>query len=259
MEITTEPVYIKDSNIKFRGNIIIKLCTAVNKIYPGEAYGAQQFRNNRLIYVRSDRTQTCLIVSGRTIEGSHIDISNTIINDNSKLSKRVLIKDLPATMPRNRIMTVLLGFPHIKIKSKLIFAKARIGGEEISPFINGDRLIYIKPDVSSPLPKKTVIGGHPCRIWHKSQKNYCKTCASHGHHTSDIGMCGSYDPDSGVVAFRANNNPLSNYYMCTITVGKWQFRSAEHAYQWKKCKHAKRPDLAQHHTILLFWICLLPQ
>ena len=90
-----------------------------------------------------------------------------------------------------------------------------------------------------------MIGGHPGRIWHKSQKNYCKRCASHGHCTSDIGMCGSYDPDSGVVAFRANNNPLSYYYMCTITVGKWQFRSAEHAYQWKQCKHAKRPDLAQ--------------
>ena len=102
-----------------------------------------------------------------------------------------------------------------------------------------------KPMSPPPLPKETVIGGHPYRIWHKSQKNYCKRCASHGHRTSDIGMCGSYDPDIGVVAFRANNNPLSNYYMCTITVGEWQFRSAEHAYQWKKCKHAKRPDLAQ--------------
>ena len=53
------------------------------------------------------------------------------------------------------------------------------------------RLIYIKPDVSSPLPKETVIDGHSCRIWYKSLKN--------GHRTSDIGMCGSYDPDCGVV------------------------------------------------------------
>ena len=53
-------------------------------------------------------------------------------------------------------------------------------------------------------------------------------------------------PDCGVIAFRANNNPLSNYYMCNINIGKWQFRSAEHAYQWEKCKHAKRHDLAQH-------------
>ena len=83
MEITTEPVYIKDSNIKFRGNIIIKLCKAVNKIYPVEAYGAQQFRNNWLINVRSDRTRACLSVRGLTIEGSHIDIYNTIINENS--------------------------------------------------------------------------------------------------------------------------------------------------------------------------------
>ena len=39
----------------------------------------------------------------------------------------------------------------------------------LNVFDNGDRLIYTKPDVSPPLPKETVIGGHPCRIWHKSQ------------------------------------------------------------------------------------------
>ena len=44
MEITTEPVYIND--VQFCCNIIINVCTAVNKIYPEEAYGAQQFRSN---------------------------------------------------------------------------------------------------------------------------------------------------------------------------------------------------------------------
>ena len=41
---------------------------------PGEAYGAQQFRNNLLIYIRSDRTGAGLIVTGQTIDGLHIDI-----------------------------------------------------------------------------------------------------------------------------------------------------------------------------------------
>ena len=127
----------------------------------------------------------------------------------------------------------------------MLYAKERIGGEEMSPFINGDRLVYISPNCSPPLPKESVIGGHPCRIWHKSQKNYCKRCASHGHRTTDIGMCESYEPDCSVMAFRANNNPLSNFYECTITIGKCQFKSAEHAYQWKKCKNSKRSDLAE--------------
>ena len=111
-------MYIKDSKIKFSGNIIIKLCTAVNKIYLGEVYGTQQFRNNWLIYVHSDRTRACLIVSGLTIEGSHINIYNTIINENGKLSERVLIRDLLATMPHDRSITFLLGDPHTKQNPK---------------------------------------------------------------------------------------------------------------------------------------------
>ena len=48
----------------------------------------------------------------------------------------------------------------------------------------------------SPLPKETVIAGHPCRIWHPSQKNFCKRCASHGHRTVDVDICESYEADS---------------------------------------------------------------
>ena len=33
------------------------------------------------------------------------------------------------------------------LKTKIIFAKERIGGEELSPFINGDRMIYVEPHV----------------------------------------------------------------------------------------------------------------
>ena len=65
-------------------------------------------------------------------------------------------------------------------RSHVIYAKERLGGEELSPFINGDRFVYVNAAVSQPLPKETVICGHPCRIWHPSQKNFCKRCASHG-------------------------------------------------------------------------------
>ncbi|MGL1889689.1 MAG: NADAR family protein [Reichenbachiella sp.] len=115
----------------------------------------------------------------------------------------------------------------------------------MSQFINGDRLIYVYPNVSPPLPKESVIAGHSCRIWHKSQQNYCKRCASHGHRTDNVDQCESYDADAAVAAFRSDSNPLSNFYMCNITIGGQLFKSSEHAYQWKKCRNAKRPDLAE--------------
>ena len=75
MEITTEPVYKRDTNINVGSNIILKLCTAVNTIYPGKLMAP----NNLLIYIRSDRIGVGLIVTGQTIDGVHIDIYNIII------------------------------------------------------------------------------------------------------------------------------------------------------------------------------------
>ena len=115
----------------------------------------------------------------------------------------------------------------------------------MSPYINGDRLVYVNADVSPPLPKETVIGGHKCRIWHQSQKNFCKRCASHGHRTSDIGICESYDADSAVLAWRADSNPLSNFFKCRITYGDCEFKSSEHFYQYEFCLFMERSDIAQ--------------
>ena len=91
----------------------------------------------------------------------------------------------------------------------MIYANQRIGGEVMSQYINGDRIIYIAPNPTPPLLKETVIEGHPCKIWHKSQKIYCKRCDTHGHRTSDVGLCESYDADARVTPFRADSNTLS--------------------------------------------------
>ena len=46
MEVTTEPVYVRDMDINIHGNIILQLSTAVNKLYPGEALGAQKLHQD---------------------------------------------------------------------------------------------------------------------------------------------------------------------------------------------------------------------
>ena len=245
MEITTEAVYIKDSDINIRGNIILELSTAVNKLWPGEALGAQKFHQVWKIYVRSPRTRAALIVNGLMINGVNINVhDDNPVNDNNKQSERVVIKDLPATLSADRILSFLRGLPHIRVKSKVMYAKERIGGEEMSPFINGDRLVYITPNPSPPLPKETVIGGHPCRIWHRSQNNYCKRCDTHGHRTSDTGLCMSYEHDETVIPFRADSNPLSNFFKCTINFHGRAFKSSEHLYQFTKSMYLGDEDLA---------------
>ena len=246
MEIDTEPVYVKAVDINsIRGNIHNKLCISAHGLYPGEIYGAQFIYNIWYIYPRTNRTRTALIVSGINIDGMHIDIydENPLKSENKK-SEKILIKNLPATIPISVIMGYLKGFPQLKLRSNVIYAKER-NGDELSPFINGDRLIYVSPDVSPPLPRETIIGGHLCKIWHPSQNNFCKRCATHGHRTNDVDMCEAFDPDCAVVAFRADSNPLSNYYKCTITNSDMKHKSAEHFYQYEFCLHCDRPDIAK--------------
>ena len=187
MEVTTEPVFIRDDDINVRGNIILEICNRINTMWPGEAIGTQKVHQVWRIYVKSPRTRAGLIVNGLNVNGVNVSVHDeTPVNDNNKLSERVVLKDLPATLSSDRILSFFRGLPHIRLKSKVIYAKERIVGEQMSPYNNGDRLIYIAPNASPPLPKETVIEGHPCRIWHKSQKNYCKRCDTHGHRTSDV-------------------------------------------------------------------------
>ena len=141
MEITTEPVYIRDSDINIHGNIILQLSMAVNKLWPGEALGAQKSHQVWRVYVRSPRTRAGLIVRGLDLSGSNITVhDDNPVLDNNKHTERVVIKDLPATLSSERIHYFLLGFSQPRIKSRILYAKERIGGEEMSPFINGDRL-----------------------------------------------------------------------------------------------------------------------
>ena len=245
MEVTTEPVFIRDDDINVRGNIILEICNRINTMYPGEAIGAQKVHQVWRIYVKSPRTRAGLIVNGLNVNGVNVSVHDeTPVNDNNKLSERVVLKDLPATLSSDRILSFFRGLPHIRLKSKVIYAKERIGGEQMSPHINGDRFIYIAPNPSPPLSKETVIEGHPCRIWHKSQKNYCKRCDTHGHRTSDVGLCESYDADAPVTPFRADSNPLSNYFKCRIDFQGQAFNSSEHIYQYTKCSFLNRSDLA---------------
>ena len=175
----------------------LSLHCVMQKQYPGEVLGAQLVNGYWSVYMRrSNNYRAAIIINVFNINDSKIKVyDNKRFLDGGKGTERVVIKDLPATTPPDRVLAYLKGFPHITTRSCVLYAKERIGGEELSPFINSDRIIYINADVSPPLPKETVICGHHCRIWYPSQKDYCKRCASHGHSTINIDVCDSYEPD----------------------------------------------------------------
>ena len=141
MEIYNDPVYVKDGDISFEGNKIIIMSTTINNYFPREAIGAQNVKNVWKLYVRSNRTREALLINGLQINNDTIKVYDTNpLSD--KPSERVVIKDLPANLPSDMILTFLKDqHPHITLRSKVIYAKERITREKMSPFINGDRLI----------------------------------------------------------------------------------------------------------------------
>ena len=100
MEYDIEPVYVKDMDVNnISGNLILKLCYGIHKLFPGEMHGAQKMSHYFKLYLRSNRTRAALIVCGIDIDNKHIDIlaGNAMRFDNSK-SERVLLKDLPVSV-----------------------------------------------------------------------------------------------------------------------------------------------------------------
>ena len=61
----------------------------------------------------------------------------------------------------------------------------------------------------------------------------------------DTDVCEAYELDCLVSAWRGDNNPLSNFYRCTITHDNVTYTSSEQIYQYEFCMFMKKHNIAQ--------------
>ena len=144
------------------------------------------------------------------------------------------------------IRQYLIDHPHITVLSDVCYSTMRNGTRNTN-YRSGDRYVLVESGFSPSLPENTQIGEYNVRVWHRSQEVFCKRCnTANMHKTGDITECENYRADTGhVVAFKDDWNILSNYFICKVSVFGKIFRSAEHAYQWKKCMDCLKEDLAE--------------
>ena len=135
-------------------------------------------------------------------------------------------------------------FRQLTSTNNVSFSRDCVNQDTPSEYINGERHLYVHSPVTPPLPKDSYIEGWQVRLCHKTQNNYCRRCAKHGHKTDETDRCPSYQAVTPTIAFRADSHPFSNYYMCKINVFEREFPSAKHAYQWRKSQIFEREDLA---------------
>ena len=160
--------------------------------------------------------------------------NNDIIMDGNILTYQSIF-NLPIHIPNEVIMNFFEhNYPHVVTRSNVIMARIPAPGNTLSPYFSGDRIIYAKEGFWPVLPKLLRIDGEPCKLWHKNQEIHCKRCESHEHRTIDYDNCPLYvqNPDSYV--FKSNDDPLSNFYSCKLSVFDHEWSSVEHPYQWAK-------------------------
>ncbi len=252
---TVEPLFVIHSELQhLKGNIALQLCKSIDHIQPACTIGAQKIRSVWHIYINSYASRSIVLNRVCLINGRRVAILNAnpySVKDISDAppEEKIVFKDIPLNDPQamNLINAYIDKHSQIIPTSDRQYCYLKNNDYSDTPYKSGEIYMYAQADFHPALPGNTQMGDYNVRVWHKSQDVSCKRCQTkNDHRTGDIYHCPSYRRDDGqIVAFRADYNIMSNFFMCKVTVFGIEFRSSEHAYQWRKCMDCLRPDLAR--------------
>ena len=243
------PVYLKHADVSMiRGNILITICNAANRVTPNNIVGAYKSRGIWQIAVKTQTARAQLLTQGISIDKHLVQLydDNPYTHRAGETSEKIVFKGLPFEFQNYHITEFLKKFSQIEPRSNILFAREKNQDNELfSLYLNGERYIFVKGNFTPPLPKEVRINDRHCQIWHRSQKSWCLRCNSNNHGTEKTDQCDAYDANPTAVMFKSRNNVLCNYYMCEINVWGLKFPSAEHAHSWAKCTEFLKPELAE--------------
>ena len=249
-EHSTSTIYVKHidlPDIDIR-HLPLLLCNATNELVPDHVQGALISNGIWTILLKSIRAKDFLIDEGKKLEVRNIKIpiyKEYPIIARRPPTERVLFKDLPFHVSDNDILDYLYSTPEVKLQNKKVIpARIRNQKSELTPYLSGDRFIYVRGDFRRVLPSVISINNQKCRVYHQSQDLACSRCRYLGHSSTNIAACDAYSDDPNVITIRSPKNVLCNYYPCKMKLYNQQFKSSEQCYQWKFCKHIGRDDLA---------------
>ena len=249
-----DPIYIKHSDLQnLNGDFAAEICAAAEHIDMGCVVGVQRNRGLWLLFIRSDGARLRVLNNDLKIQNKVITTHgcnpyemNQMKFSDSIRTEKITFKDIPLSDidGTKMIERYIVDHPQLAVMSDVCYSRIKINNK-LTPFRSGDRFVYVKADFSPALPENTQIGCYNVRISHRSQEPHCRRCDGSSHRTDDIQKCPNYQPDDGkIVAFREDWDIFSNFFMCKVKVFGRIFKSAEHAYQWKKAMDCLREDVA---------------
>ena len=232
------------------GDIALQLCQTADRIIPSCATGAQKTKGFWQLCVNSYANRKTILNSKFIIQNTVIKLHDRNPYDSEKIlrSEKIVFRDM--TLTENRatelIAQYLSDHPHINVLSDVHYAHITDERGRLIRYRSRDRYVFVESDFTPSLPTNTQIGQYNVRVKHPSQELYCYRCKSANlHRTNAVKECEAYNSDeSSVEPFKADWNILNNFFVCHVVAFGRVFRSAEHAYQYRKCRDCLRNDLA---------------
>ena len=189
-----EPVFVRAKDILyFKSMKEFEKCQYICKrIESCKLLGVQRIGMLWRVYLKDKESRATLLVNKPEIRKQIVSVfSNNPMR--AKLSEgetdknvvKVTIKHLPISKGNKGIEQFLIS-QGIKLKSAIRYAKARNEQNELTDWLNGDRLEFVEK-FDDPLPRKTWINDSSVRIFHRDQpsmKAHCTKCHQEGHYKS---------------------------------------------------------------------------
>ena len=269
------PVFVRAVEIpNFKTLKEVELCVAISaSIERSCLLGVQRIGMVWRVYPKNHESSIILLANGIVIRDQKVGVfSNNPVRaklapgETDESVMKITIKDLPISKGNQGVEKFLVT-QGIKIRSPVQYAKARNELNELTEWLNGDRVVFID-SFTDPLPRITRIGDSKVRIFHRSQPRpvvKCTKCLQEGHFRSQCTnkevcvVCKMDDHEPGdvkcsgtakqrhktVTVFSGRSNPLSNFYPCELRVFGIVHKSAEHAYQYVKAQQAGKNVIAE--------------
>ena len=242
-----EPVFIRnlDRNMTLEP---YDVCIAAGRVV-GNGYieGAQCINGVWRIYSKSRESRAKLVIKRELpINGvlyPVYDRNPALTNFMQEACEKITIKELPLSVANSEVENYLRE-NNVETVSPIRYSKVRDGNGDLTNFKNGDRFVFVKSPVWPLLPRTVRIADIRCKIFHDGQfKPNCSVCQTPGHRIGDVN-CEARNSGQEIIPFKSQHSILSNFYMCDIELFGETFKSAEHAYQWKKATVANQSTLA---------------
>ena len=256
-----EPAFLKAKDVpEFKSLKEYELCEAISKVINKEnLLGVQRIGMLWRIYLKSTESRVKLLANSVQLRNVSVSVfSNNPLR--ARLAEgetdqniiKVTIKDFPLSKANSAIESYLIQ-QGIKLKTKIEYAKARNENNELTEWLNGDRIIFVEK-FDEPLPRKTWISGSSVRIFHRDQPNntkrVCSNCQQEGHfkqqcsndpccvvckgkkHSPGDKECPgtAKNPHKSVTVFAGRQDVLSNFYLCDVNIFGFTHKSSEHAF-----------------------------